>query len=149
MANQVKVLKSPDGRLYVDRRRLGTFTKVDPRVVPYNPSGTNGDGTYQAASTVDFSSSVAAGAKLVYLMVSLEADDVQGVTDGIGFTWKPTGWTDTIEVFSISVLDNTVEDRKVHVLPLSDDLTVDIAVFKPDNGVGDAWEWTFEVWGYQ
>ena len=125
------------------------FVKVDPRVVEYNPSGTAGDGTYQAASTVDFSSSVAAGAKKVYIYVLATADNPSAIAPGFGFTWKPTGWTDTLEVFSIDVKDTTVEEHAVHCLPMSDALTVDIAVVKIDNGVGDAWAYSFEVWGYE
>lgn len=126
-----------------------TFVKVDPRVVVYNPSGTAGDGTYATASTVDFSSAVAAGAKKVYIYVLATADNPSAVAPGVGFTWKPTGWTDTLEVFSIDVKDTTVEDHSVYCLPMSDALTVDIAVVQIGNGVGDPWEYSFEVWGYE
>ena len=125
------------------------FTKVDPRVVVYNPSGTNGDGSYQAASTVDFSSAVASGAKRVYVYVAIAVDDPGEVAPGWGFTWKPTGWTDTLEKFTRLTVDTAIEDKNTHALPLSDALTVDIAVYKPDNGVGDAWSYSFEVWGYE
>ena len=125
------------------------FTKVDPRVVVYNPSGTNGDGSYQAVSTVDFSSAVASGAKLVYIYVAIAVDDPGEVAPGWGFTWKPTGWTDTLEKFTRLTVDTAIEDKNIHALPLSDALTVDIAVYKPDNGVGDAWSYSFEVWGYE
>lgn len=127
----------------------GTFTKVDPRVVEYNPSGTAGDGTYQAASTVDFSSSVAAGAKKVYLYVKTLCTNIDVSSPWFGFTWKPTGWTDTLEEFHIVYPDGDLEDHRNLCLPLSDALTVDIAVVKCDNGVGEAWSYSFEVWGYE
>lgn len=128
------------------------FVKVDPRVVAYAPSGTNGDGTYQAASTVDFSSSVASWAKKVYIYVAIVGTDTDSLFPQFGFTWKPTGWTDTLEVFSSSPgsadLVN-IEEHQVHCLPISNDLTVDIAVVKIDNSGGASWSYSFEVWGYE
>ena len=146
---RLKVFTAPDERQYVDTSGAGFFQKVDPRVVVYNPSGTAGDGTYQAASTVDFSSAVGVDAKLVYIYLETTADNPSAIAPGHGFTWKPTGWTDTLEVFSQDVKDDPVEEHMVYKLPMSDSLTVDIAVVKIDNGVGDPWEYSFEVWGYE